>query len=307
MPDSPELPELLDIADELYGLPLAQFTPARDARVKDLKGTDLGRQVKALRKASTAAWVVNLLVRRDSGQVDQVLAVGTALRQAQASMSGEDLRALTRQRRQLTAAVTTQARRTAREEGVKVTDAVADQVEATLTAAMVDERCALAVRSGMLVAALETTGLDPADPDDLVRAVAVPDALGFTATAREAEPTPRPGLHVVADPEADRKAVAAAREALATAEAELAGAQGAHDEVTTAYDDLEARSLQLQAELDELRGRIAELESTAEEVDDDLSEAEDARSEAQDAVRAATIARDAAAAALVRLEKRAER
>src|SRR5919107_5767377 len=172
--------ELLAIADELYGLPLPEFTPMRDARAKELKGTDLGKQVKALRKPSTAAWVVNLLVRRETEQVEQVLSVGEALRQAQASMSGEELRALTRQRRQLTAAVTTQARRTAREEGTKVTDAVADQVEATLTAAMVDPECAEAVRSGLLVAALSTTGVDEVD---LSAAVATPEARGMQLQA----------------------------------------------------------------------------------------------------------------------------
>ena len=58
-----------------------------------------------------AAWVVNLLVRREAEQVEQVLGVGAALREAQANMAGDELRALTRQRRQLTAAVTTRARR----------------------------------------------------------------------------------------------------------------------------------------------------------------------------------------------------
>lgn len=292
--------DLLSIADELYGLPLAEFTSARDARAREHRGTDLGRRVKALRKPSTAAWVVNLLVRRDAAQVEQVLAVGTALREAQASMSGEDLRALTRQRRQLTAAVTTQARRTARDEGTRVTDAVADQVEATLTAAMVDEQCALAVRSGMLVAALATTGLDAAD---VAGAVAVPEALGFTASAREAAPPPRPELHVVPDPEADQLAIEAAEELLASAESDLAAATAAHDQATAAYDDLEARALQLQSELDELRGRIAELESAAEEVDDDLAEAEDGRAEAEGAVQEAAKARDAAAAALEKLNR----
>ena len=292
--------ELLDIADELYGLPLGDFTPARDARVKQLKGTDLAKQVKALKKPSVAAWVVNLLVRRETEQVEQVLSVGAALREAQASMSGDSLRELTKQRRQLTAAVTTQARRTAREEGTKVTDAVADQVEATLTAAMVDADCAKAVRSGMLVTALATTGLDPTD---LAGAIAVPEALGFEAPSREAEPPPRPELHVVPDPEADRKAIAAAREALEAAQTELDEASEAHDEATAAYDELEARSLQLQAELDELRGRIAELESAAEEVDDELSEAEESRDEAEAAVREATQSRDAARAALEKLER----
>ncbi|GAA4366654.1 hypothetical protein [Nocardioides caricicola] len=292
------MPELLDVADELYGLPLPDFTPARDARAKELKGTPLAAQVKALKKPSTAAWVVNLLVRRETEQVEQVLAVGAALREAQAAMSGDSLRELTRQRRQLTAAVTTQARRVAKEEGTRVTDAVADQVEATLTAAIVDEQCGLAVRSGLLVASLSSTGLDPAD---VAAAVALPDALGFSAPARAAEPPPRPDLHVVPDPEADRKAIEAAQTKLEAAEAELAEATSAHAEVQASYDELEARSLQIQAEIDELRGRIAELETTAEQVDDELSDAEDARGEAEDVVAAAREARDAAQAALDKL------
>ena len=62
---------LLEIADELYALPLGEFTPARDARAKELKGDELGPKVKALKKPATAAWVVNLLVRRQHGLVIQ--------------------------------------------------------------------------------------------------------------------------------------------------------------------------------------------------------------------------------------------
>ena len=117
---------LLALADELYGRPMAEFTPTRDALAKEHKADkEYAARIKALKKPSLAAWVVNLLVRRDPDQVAQVLDVGTALREAQASLDGEELRALTRQRRQLTAAVTTNARRLAREEGVKVTEAVA--------------------------------------------------------------------------------------------------------------------------------------------------------------------------------------
>ena len=100
--------ELLEIADELYALPPAEFTAARDAKAKELKGTDLAGAVKALKKPGIAAWVVNLLVRRESGQVDQLLSVGAALRDAQAAMSAGELRTLTKQRRQVTAAVTAQ-------------------------------------------------------------------------------------------------------------------------------------------------------------------------------------------------------
>lgn len=291
--------ELLDIADELYALTLPEFTPARDARAKELKGEgDIAKQVKALKKPSLAAWVLNLFVRRESGQVDQVLAVGEALRAAQANMSGDELRALTKQRRQLTAAVTQQARSLATEQGVKVTQAVADQVEATLTAAMVDAECGQAVRSGLLVSALATTGVDEVE---LARAVALPEALGFAATAREAEPARRPDLHVVPDPEADQLIRTAAVEQLEEAQEEVAEAQTAYDEAVAEVDKLEAHTLQVQSEIEELKRTLAELEAKYDEVDDELGDAEDVRTGAFDTLERATRARDAAAAALDKL------
>ena len=289
---------LLEIADVLYAGSLGDFTPARDARAKELKAAgevELAGTVKALKKASLAAWVVDLFVRREAEQVDQVLAMGAALREAQAGMSGEDLRALTRQRRQLTAAITQQARSLAAEEGVKVTQAVADQVEATLTAAMVDEQCGRAVRSGLLVAALSTTGVDDVD---VAAAVAVPDALGFVATPRAAEPRRRPDLHVVPDPDAGAKARAAAEAALAEAEEAVLESRSAHDDATVDVERLQARQLQLEAEIDELKRRIAELEATYDEVDDELGEAEATAAETADSLAEATSERDAAAAAL---------
>lgn len=295
---------LLEVADELYALGLAEFTPARDARAKELKSGDkeLSAQVKALRKPSLAAWVVNLLVRRETWQVEQVLAVGEALREAQQNMSGEELRALTRQRRQLTAAVTTRARALASEHGVKVTSAVADQVEATLTAAMIDPGCARAVRSGQLVAALAATGVGDVD---LARAVATPDALGFVATsapdATDEQPH-RPDLHVVPDPDADAKARAAAQEELDSAELVVAQATEAHEAAAAEVAELEARAMQLQAEIDELRGRLARMESRFEQVDEDLADAEDVRAEAEASLADATRGRDAAAAVLERLK-----
>ena len=104
----PDADPLLEIADDLYALPLADFTPARDALVKEHKADKaLAASIKGLRKASAAAWVVNLLVRRDPDQVDQVLAVGEALREAQENLDATQLREFTKQRRQLTATVTT--------------------------------------------------------------------------------------------------------------------------------------------------------------------------------------------------------
>ena len=289
--------ELLEIADELYARPLEEFTPARDARAKELKGTDLAAPVKRLKKPSVAAWVVNLLVRRDSDQVSQVLDLGAALREAAAGMAGEELRSLTRQRRQLTAAVTAGARSLAASEGVRVTASVAEQVEATLTAAMLDERCAEAVRSGLLVTALAATGVDEVD---LSAAVAAPGALGFSATAVTDAP---PELRVVPDPDADEKAAAAAQERVETTQAALAAAREARDAAAREVSDLEARGLQLQAEIDELRRRISDLEATYEQVEEELADAEDVRSEAEEAWAAASADHDQATAALARLQE----
>ena len=292
--------QLFEEADALYALTLPEFTPARDARAKELKAGDaeLARRVKSLRKPATAAWIVNLLVRREAEQVGQVLAVGAALREAQANLAGDELRALTRQRRQLTAAVTARARAVAAELGLKVTAAVSDQVEATLTAAILDEECARAVRSGLLVAPLSATGVGSVD---LGSALAVPEALGLTARPREAEPAPRPELHVVPDPEADEKARAEARQRVEEAEEELSSAREALATAGSAVEELEARGLQVQGEIDELRRRLAELEAQAEEVDEELEEAEDARTDAKSEVADAVRRRDEAAAAAAKL------
>jgi DNA repair exonuclease SbcCD ATPase subunit len=292
---------LLEAADTLYALPLPEFTPARDAMAKELKAGDkeLAARVKAFRKPSVAAWVVNLLVRRDAAQVDQILGVGGALRDAQANLDASELRALTRQRRQLTSAVTGRAKGFAAEAGQKVTDSVADQVEATLTAAMVDEGAAEAVRSGLLVAALSSTGVGELD---LTSAVAVPDAAGFTPSELgEPAPPEPPDLHVVPDPEADQKKRTAAEEALAQAEAEVDRATKALDEATAEVEELEARSLQVQAEIDELRRRLGELETEQDDVDDQIDDARGVVAAARADVSAADKGRARAAAALDKL------
>ena len=102
--------DLLALADRLYAGPVAGFTAARDAAAK-AAGKEDGARVKALRKPTVAAWAVNLLVRREGEQIDQVLELGAGLRAAAESLDGDELRTLTRQRRQLTAALTFESSR----------------------------------------------------------------------------------------------------------------------------------------------------------------------------------------------------
>ena len=288
---------LLAVADELYALPLAEFTAARDAEAKAHKADKgLAGRVKALRKPSVAAWVVNLLTRRESDQVAQLLAVGEALRAAQEGMDAGQLRELTKQRRAVTAAVAGRARGLAIAEGQRPTAAVLQQVEDTLTAAMLDSGAAAAVRSGLLVTGLRAAGLDPVDA---AAAVAVPEALGFTAQPREAPAPEPPSLHVVRRPEADREE---AEQALAEAEEALARRAVELEEAAADVSRVEARELQLSAEIDEAKRRLAELEEQLDRVEEELAEAEEARDEADQAAADATRSRDDARKRLDALE-----
>jgi hypothetical protein len=303
---------LLSIAEELYSLPPTEFTGTRNQWAKHTRADgdpELAKRVGELRKPSVSAWVVNMMMRHQGEQMAQVLDLGASLRQAQSDLDGDALRELTRQRRQLTTAVTHQGRTLAAELGQKVTETVADQVQSTLHAAMVDEQAAAAVRSGMLVAALAATGVDGADVAD---AVAVPAAIGLTARPRS-RPAPqraeRADLSVVPEPDPQPDAEQKARQAERTA------AQEAVDRAMQAADDaqrrlrkatkrvkrIEAGTLQAADELDQARRRVAELEHALEGLDDAAAAAADKQERAEQRYAEAQRALEAAQASLSEL------
>ncbi len=281
---------LLSIAEELYALAPGDFTGTRNQWAKQTKAdgdAELAKRVAELRKPSVAAWVVNMMMRHQGEQMAQVLELGASLRQAQADLDADSLRELTRQRRQLTTAVTQQGRELARDLGQKLTDAVADQVQGTLHAAMVDEQAAAAVRSGLLVAALTATGVGSAD---VVDSVAVPAAIGLTARPRTRPAPKRAELSVVPDLEKGPDEKAQAREA------ERAAAQALVDQALAAADEaqkklrkarkrvtkVEARTLQAAEELEEARGRVAELEHELETLDEEAVAADEKKDRAEE-------------------------
>jgi septal ring factor EnvC (AmiA/AmiB activator) len=192
-------------------------------------------------------------------------------------MSGDDLRALTRQRRQLTNALATAARDLARELDVRLTSAVIDQVEGVLTAAMLDPVAAQVVRSGLVVAAFTSTGVSELDVEAVC---AVPEALGpdfahrASATEREA-----PTLHLV--PEDDRVRREAAQDEVDEASRAVDEAQAELGQVEENVKTLRARRLQLQGEIDELKRRLASLEDDVDTVDEELEDIEGAREDAE--------------------------
>jgi hypothetical protein len=72
--------------DQLFALPLEEFTAARNALAKELTQAgdrDGAATVKAMRKPSVTAWALNQVSRARSADIDRLLATGEQLRRAQ--------------------------------------------------------------------------------------------------------------------------------------------------------------------------------------------------------------------------------
>ncbi len=238
-------------AAHLYGLPVEEFTAARDARVKELRDDKaLAKAVKALRKPTVAAWAVNLLVREREDLVRQVLEIGDSLRDAQASASGDALRELSKQRRQVVAAVVTTTRQLAADNGVRLADAAVDQVSATLQAALSDPDAADAVLAGCLAQPLSSTGVGSLGIVTSPSPAPVTDTRASVTDIRTKQVDP-----------AERKK---AERRVKQAEAVLAQAVKSHEEAQEEHRTAQAEQLHLESRLDELRRQVAELETEAE-------------------------------------------
>jgi hypothetical protein len=178
-------------AERLYGLPLDEFTAARDERARELRRDgqrEKAAEVAALRKPVVAAWVVNMLARDERADVRELVRAAEAIRTGKAGAEAAFREALDR----LTAA----ARRLLEAEG-RSADATLQQVAGTLRAAAASEPDLLT--AGTLTQPVE--------------------ASGFGAMAGAALPPPARGKAAKAarEPAVDRRAVERARKALAAA------------------------------------------------------------------------------------------
>ena len=317
--------DLLDVAQELYALLPAGFTAERNARAKDLKGTDadLAAQVKALPKPTTAAWLVNQLVRHHGEEVEQVTQIGAALREAQEGLEKDQLLQLNKQRQAVLRAVTRQARALSSELGNPVSTAIADEVEQTLRAVMADPAAAQGVRTGTLLRSLSSTGFGEVDLTD---AVAVPDALPgrgrrpaapLTSARTSSQPTgtasrtshakdelgERRRQHERERKERERaaKALAEARRESKEAEATAADADEALDRAQASVDELDGRRESLERRLHELEQQVTQAQSELTAVQREHRTAERERDQARHDSQAAHRALDRARQRVERL------
>ncbi len=154
--------DLEGVTDELYGAPPERFTARRDELAREA-GADgdkaLAAAVRALRRPTAAAWVVNHLVREDSDAVEALVGLGERMREAQSTLSGAQMRALSRERQSMLRELVQHAAALA---GGSVSASVTAEVEQTLRAVLADEDASAAVRSGCLTHGLAYSGLGPA-------------------------------------------------------------------------------------------------------------------------------------------------
>ncbi|MET0805975.1 MAG: hypothetical protein ABWX98_02585 [Lacisediminihabitans sp.] len=179
--------DLERVAEELYGQPLREFIDHRTAAARALD-KPLAASVRALRKPSPAAWLVDQLVRSDAAGIEAAIALGLHLQQAQADGEGDRIRDLSRQHRDEVRRLTDSARTIAVSAGLTASAAVLDEVAQTISAAMSDAGAAAAVRSGLLVRSLRSTGFEAVDLTDTlaVCGVAAPESVASASIAAPA-------------------------------------------------------------------------------------------------------------------------
>jgi hypothetical protein len=151
--------------DRLYGLPLGEFTRARDGLARELrKGGDAeaADEAKALAKPSISAWAVNQLARHERMQVRSLLTAGEQLRKAQAEVLGgagpEELQEPLQRQREAVAALVESAKGVLSSAGHATTEATLDKIRGTLTAAATDLEGAELLERGVLTNDLEPAG-----------------------------------------------------------------------------------------------------------------------------------------------------
>jgi hypothetical protein len=177
--------------DQLYGLPLTQFTAARSDRAKQARAVgdrDSAAVIAKLPKPNVVAWLANQLARREADGLRALLDLGDSLRQATAELDAARLGELSRQQRQILSALTSRARELSTEAGQAVSDSTVRGLEDTLHAALADEEAAQELVRGQLTVGLSRTGfpgLDAAAAEADMAAWAVPARKG----GRSAAPT----------------------------------------------------------------------------------------------------------------------
>ena len=225
-----------EIVDRLYGLPLAEFTSARNEAASALRKAgqrEAAARVKALRKPSAVAAAVNRLVREHRGEVEQFLRAAAVLRDTHFSGKADLAGATKREREELE----------------RLTCIGGEAVRQTLLAAAVDDEAARQLLEARLERELELRGfgtlLTHAPPVPVKPPVATEARVKRALPERTKTATPiKP-----APPERKKPDDAAARARLQDAKAALRAVEAAERRARSRWD-------QTQRELDKAHAAV---------------------------------------------------
>jgi hypothetical protein len=221
--------------DELYQLPLEEFTASRNALAKTLTG-DVARRIKALKKPAAVAWAVNQVYWKSRSLYDALMTAGQALRNAQiTALKGRkaDVRAATDAHRRALAQAVQRAQR-------------------------LSAGAAVNPNADQLARMLEALSLAPAPPSAAGRYIDVVQPSGFEALAGVKPAVPPPSVEAAKTQRAreeDKKAREAEARANA-AESALEQAQKRAEMARRALNRAEADVTAAERAVEDARARL---------------------------------------------------
>ncbi|MYX98131.1 hypothetical protein GT045_25785 [Streptomyces sp. SID486] len=285
------------VADELYGLRPEEFVAARDRHAlaaREAGDRSLAEEIRALRRPSLAAWVSNLLVRRQPEEVEPLLGLGERLRRAHRELDGEQLRELARRQNEVIGALGRQARKLAGQAGHPVGEGVQREVEETLHAVLADPRAGREWAAGRLVKPLTSPAGFPVADEALLGDRPTPAAPGSGSPARgrkrgadNERRRPHTGTRGKTREAEQERAREAERERAREARRELRAREEEADAAARAVDEAGARSAEADERVGELRERLRQAEEEQRRARAGVREARDRARQADRAAREA--------------------
>jgi hypothetical protein len=277
--------------DQLYGTRPEDFTALRTklvAAAKKRGDADGAKVIAAARRPTTAAWVVNALVRSDDSARTRLADLGERLRAAHASMDGARIRELSAAQRKLIDELVRAGLAAA--ELSDPSAALRDDVTGTLQAAIADPE--VAARLGTLAKPERWSGFGEFGASSAT--VAKPAAAArITKPAKAA---------TAVDPGPTAAEVRAARKRRAAATAAMEAAEVARADAVEALDDRRAELKSARRRYEKLLETLSAAEHEVDSADAELGAAETSARRAADDLAAARDELAEADAALTDLE-----
>lgn len=310
-----------DVADELYAGPPGNFVDRRGELAKAAVAAGdraLATSIRELRRPTTGAWLVNLLAHQAGEDLRAYLELGERLRDAQANLRGDRIRALSHERQQAAARLVARAADLA---GQPVGPQASREIEETLQAAVADPAAVDAVASGRLTRALSYAGIGEVDVTDATATPLTSSAPRKPATRRPARPSAqasdRSSSGGAGAPAKDGKPAdeakqsqqvqQEAREAQEALEKQRAVALERVREATESADAARAASDRSQARLEQARACSDDLKQRVRELQEEVKATRQQVASSRDEVAGAEQGQRAAARELRDAEKAVER